>query len=259
LKDKIVVTFVNSTPSTGGLAAVGYDGKLLWRTVTGVSPASVTLTSKGFASIIPTGVSMIGFDGKKLWNISLGTSFAGAAPTGVNGTFFMVTNEATSRLLAISDQGELYYQKALLPAQYALSAPTVADGKLFVSCDNGHVYAFNLNNVAPVAYATWSVNDKAGHFVAQTSAGTLFHYSWDFGDGNKSTTPVANHTYAKTGSYNAVLTVTNPDGKSSYQQFVVFVNATVSASDNTALIVGGLILVVVVVVALAAVMVRRRK
>jgi outer membrane protein assembly factor BamB len=261
-QNEIVISYLNytgSAPTSGGLAAVSYSGQLKWQTTTNVTPASAVLTSKGFASVCSMRASMIGFDGKLLWNLGLGTTFAGAAPASVNGSIYLVTNEGTSRLLAISDQGELYYQKALLPAQYALSAPTVADGKLFVSCDNGNVYAFNLNSVAPVAHATWSVNDKAGHFVAQTSAGTLFHYSWDFGDGNKSTTPVADHTYAKTGSYNAVLTVTNPAGESSYQQFVVYVNATASASDNTALIVGGLIVVVVVVVALAAVTLRRRK
>ena len=108
LDDKIVVTFKNSTASNGGLAAVSYSGKLLWKTVTGVSPASAALTSIGFASITNTGIVMVGFDGAHLWNVSLGTSFAGAAPTAVNGTIYMVTNEATSRLLAISEAGEVY-------------------------------------------------------------------------------------------------------------------------------------------------------
>lgn len=261
LKDEIVVTFVNSTPSTGGLAAVGYDGKLLWRTETGVSPASATLTSKGFASITPTGVSMIGFDGKKLWNISLGTSFAGAAPTAVNGTFFMVTNEASSRLLAISDSGEVYSEQTLNPSQYALSAPTVADGVLYVTADNGKVYAYNLNSVAPSGSFTMQKDFLVAHFEASASVkGTLFHYLWDLGDGNTSTASKVDHTYAKPGTYNVTLTVSSPDGRTVVDtEQVTVVAAAAPTNDDTTWILVGIGAAIVVVIGIVLVMMKGKQ
>jgi len=263
LQDRIVVTYVNYTDSSatgGGLASVSYAGAVQWQISTGVTPASAVLTTNGIASITPTAVKMIGFNGQLLWSLSLGTNFAGAAPTSVNGTIFLVTNEATSRLLAISDMGELYSTKALLPSNYALSAPTVADGKLYVACDNGLVYAFNLNNVAPSVTHSYSASGMIGHFVAQEINGTLFHYSWNFGDGNTSTAPVANHTYAHAGTYNAVLTVTNLAGASVSYPFTVTITAppTPAPADDTTLIIG-IVVVIVVVAALVVLMLRRRK
>jgi outer membrane protein assembly factor BamB len=262
MKDQIVVTFFNSTPSTGGLAAVGYDGRLLWQTVTGVSPASATLTSKGFASITSTGVSMIGFDGKKLWNISLGTSFAGAAPTAVNGTFYLVTNEPSSRLLAISDSGEVYSQQVLSPAQYALSAPTVSDGVLYVSSDNGKVYAFNLNDVGYIFSSFAQTDFLVAHFDAKTPKGTLFHYLWDFGDGNTSTAIKVDHTYAKAGTYNVTLTVTAPDGGWVSNKSPITVEAappTPTPTNNDTWLWVGLIVVIVVVIGIALLVMRRKQ
>ena len=60
---------------------------------------------------------MIGFDGTLLWNTSLGTGFPGAAPSAMNGSIYMVTDEANSRLIAMSNLGEIYWQKALSPCQ----------------------------------------------------------------------------------------------------------------------------------------------
>lgn len=260
LRDQIVVTFVNSTPSNGGLAGVGYDGKLLWQRVTGVSPASATLTSKGFATITPTGISMIGFDGKRLWNISLGTSFAGAAPTAVNGTIYMVTNEAKSRLLAISDIGEVYSEMTLSPAQYALSAPTVSDGVLFVSSDNGKVYAFNINNVAYAFSGLGQIDFLVAHFDAKTPKGTLFHYLWDFGDGNTSTASKVDHTYAKPGVYNVTLTVSSPNGGSSHNMEKITVEAAPEPTNNDSTWLWvGIGIVVVVIIAIAFIMMRGKQ
>jgi outer membrane protein assembly factor BamB len=149
MDDMIVVTYVNNSPAGGGLAAIGYDGTMKWQTATSASPASAALTSEGFVSVIPTGATMTAFNGTLLWNVSLGTGFSGAAPSSVNGSVYMVTNEANSRLIALNNLGEIYWQQILSPVQYALSAPTISDGVLYISSDNGYVYAFDLNNVAP--------------------------------------------------------------------------------------------------------------
>lgn len=259
LENEIVVTYLNSTPATGGLAAVGYDGTLLWQSATGVSPASATLTNKGFASITSSGAAMIGFDGKKLWDISLGTDFAGAAPTAVNGTFYMVTNEGTSRLLAISDTGLVYSQHELLPAQYALSAPTVSDGILYVSADNGKVYAYDLNSIAPSRSFSIHKEDLVCHFSAEAVNDTLFYYAWDFGDGNTSIAGQADHTYASPGTYNVTLTVSSPDGSTETMKTQITVAAAETPTSDETWIWIAAALAIVAVVAVAFIVLRGRQ
>ena len=237
LEDMIVVTYVNYTgtiPSGGGLAAVGYDGKMVWQTETDVTPASATLTAKGFASVTPTSLCMVGFDGELLWNVPLGTTYPGAAPSSVNGSVFLVTNEASSRLVAVSDSGQVYWQQVLSPAQYALSAPTIADGVLYVTADNGYVYTYDLNSVAPIANGSYQMSGLIGEFQATTVNGTLFYYTWNFGDGNTSSVSEVNHTYAESGTYQVTLTVTNPMGQSSTHDYEVTVGSEPEpAPDNT--------------------------
>jgi outer membrane protein assembly factor BamB len=259
LENEIVVTYLNSTPATGGLAALGYDGELLWQTATGVNPASATLSSKGFASITSSGAAMIGFDGEKLWEISLGTDFAGAAPAAVNGTFYMVTNEGTSRLLAISDSGLVYSQHALLPAQYALSAPTISDGILYASADNGMVYAYDLNSIVPSQSYSIQQNDLVCHFSTQQVNDTLFYYYWDFGDGNTSTARQVDHTYAIPGTYNIVLRVNSPDGSGIQQVTQITVTAAEPPTSDDMWILMAAALAIVAVVAVAFIMLRRRQ
>ncbi len=263
MDDQIVVSYVNYTgnsPSGGGLAAVSYSGQLLWQTSTAVSPASAALTNGGFALMTSDGMSLIGFDGAKVWNISLGTSFAGAAATAVAGSIFAVTNEEHSRLVVVSDDGEIYWQQELAPAQYALSAPTVIGNILYVTSDNGHVYAYLLKSVAPSTAAFTSVtNGLTVTFTATTpSNGSLYYYSWNFGDGNTSNGMVVNHTYAKAGDYTVMLFIANPAGDLSTTYRSV---SPVSSSDSGIPMWTWLVLVVAIVaiVSLAVLMMRRKK
>jgi outer membrane protein assembly factor BamB len=262
LKDMIVVTHVHSAPVGGGLTAIGYDGVVKWRASTSASPASAALLPNGFASIIPTGITKIGFDGQLGWNTSLGTGFAGGAPTVVNGSIYMVTNEANSRLIALSNLGEIYWQQVLSPSQYALSAPTVSDGVLYVSSDNGKVYAFNLNNVAPptAAFDSTASGLSTSFEVNVSTAGSLFQFVWNFGDGSSGTGRSVNHTYAEGGNYSITLTISSPSGDSSNTSRTIEVAETPSTpnADFTVLIVVGIVLVALAIVA-AVMLVRRKK
>jgi outer membrane protein assembly factor BamB len=248
----IVVTYVNGTG--GGLAWVSLAGDVLRYVETGASPASPVLTRNGFAFITATDLFMVNPAGQVLWNLSLGTQgtqLSGAAPTSVNGTIFLVTNEAQSRAMAISESGEIYWQMPLSPAQYALSAPTVADGVLYVSSDNGHVYAFDLNSVAPsTAPMTVSIEGKRVNLTAPEAGSSLFEYVWDLGDGNTSTGRTVSHAYAKDGKYNVTLTTTNPAGQSATTSRSVSIDTSTPSGDNTVMMVAALALVALVVAAL---------
>jgi YVTN family beta-propeller protein len=79
---------------------------------------------------------------------------------------------------------------------------------------------------APVAY--FSVNVQSSGLPTQFNAsasispiGTISSYAWDFGDGTTliTNTPIVNHTYSSTNSFNAMLTVTNSAGTSTSKVF----------------------------------------
>ncbi|WP_375324239.1 PKD domain-containing protein [Flagellimonas sp. GZD32] len=76
-------------------------------------------------------------------------------------------------------------------------------------------------NLAPVAVAT--ATPETGDAPLQvtfigsnsTDDGTIVSYAWDFGDGNSSTEADPTHTYMNSGSFTAILTVTDDQGLSS--------------------------------------------
>ncbi len=79
---------------------------------------------------------------------------------------------------------------------------------------------------APVA--SFSVNVQSSGLPTQFNAsasispiGTISSYAWDFGDGTTLITnsPIVNHTYSSTGSFNVLLTVTNSAGTSTSKVF----------------------------------------
>src|SRR5690348_3513757 len=57
----------------------------------------------------------------------------------------------------------------------------------------------------------------------EEESGGPFTYSWDFGDGSKSTDQNPSHTYAKVGEYTATLTLTNQKGNKGTDEIDIFV------------------------------------
>lgn len=143
------------------------------------------------------------------------------------------------------DRGTLRLAMTMLTAA-ATSAAALAVGA-------GAAGATPIINDPPVARATAAPNpahvgeevvlDGSGSTDEETSAGNLL-YSWEFGDGTPATgQSSANfevpHTYATAGVYTAVLTVTDPQGKSDTDQVVINVDdtapvAAASATPTTA-------------------------
>lgn len=71
-------------------------------------------------------------------------------------------------------------------------------------------------NVAPTADFSAAVTDLSVDFtdLSSDNDGTVVSWSWDFGDGNSTTTQNPSHTYASAGNYTVSLTVTDNDGAS---------------------------------------------
>ncbi len=216
----IVCTYNNysgGSAVTGGLVRIDFSGHILKYAQIGITPGSAALTLSGAVAVTPTTMYMINPAGQVLWSTPLGTSgaFSSGAPTAVGGTIFTVTDEAHSRLIAVSEKGVIYAQYALTPANYAIAAPTVADGVLYCAGDNGVVYAFNLNTVAPSPSSDFSVSkhNLTTTFSTPSTPGTLFEHAWSFGDGTHGAGLSASHTYAAAGTYNVTLTISNAAGQ----------------------------------------------
>lgn len=66
-------------------------------------------------------------------------------------------------------------------------------------------------NVSPMPSNGFNVIQSGSQFTFTATGSSIFNYSWDFGDGNTSTSALVNHTYAADGNYNACLMATNSD------------------------------------------------
>ncbi|WP_207345149.1 PKD domain-containing protein [Arthrobacter sp. E3] len=70
-------------------------------------------------------------------------------------------------------------------------------------------------NLSPVAAFTNSTDALVADFDGSASKdpdGTIVSYAWTFGDGGTGSGPTVSHAYAKAGSYNVALTVTDDQG-----------------------------------------------
>lgn len=142
--DRIVVS---SGASNGNITALYLNnGTIDWQTKIAATSASVSLSSGGYVTVTANDVIMVDFDGNRLWNCSLGETFGGGAPAVIGDRIFVVTNEDSSRLIAINMTGKIVKEIVLDPAEYAVCAPTFIDGYLFVTSNNGYVYAFGAGS-----------------------------------------------------------------------------------------------------------------
>ena len=86
--------------------------------------------------------------------------------------------------------------------------------------------AFTHSPSAPLVNQTVTFN-------ASTSSdldGTILNYAWDFGDSQKATVMIVNHTYSNIGNYTVTLTVTDNDGLSDIETQTTRIYAEPSAS-----------------------------
>jgi outer membrane protein assembly factor BamB len=277
MQNEMVVTYndlnVDTHKTAGGVAGISYDGHVLWRTMVDATMASPVLTGKGIAVATNSGMAMVNADGVLLWNVSLGVvpdpallldpfawAVPWAAPASANGSVFLVTPENESRLIAMSDDGEVYFEEVLDPISSTVCSPSISDGMLYVTSDNGFLYVYNLNQVAPYAsgYGAETTGSLAKFQVPRVD-GTLFHYSWDFGDGSTGTGSTVNHTYLRSGNFTVELTVSSPDGQSQMYHLSAN-NITVSAAPgDDVLLIEVAIAAVIVGAVTAAVLIARRK
>jgi PKD repeat protein len=106
-----------------------------------------------------------------------------------------------------------YTASGLYNVTLSVSGPGGADTKT----KTGFIDASGLATASSPPVAGFTADAPAGaapHTVSFTdnSAGTIYNWSWDFGDGYVSTSPNPSHTYTESGVYTLRLTVSGPGG-----------------------------------------------
>ncbi len=231
LDDRIVVTYTNvseGTPIGGGMAAISYDGELLWEAPTAHTPGSAAVTPEGVVSVSSHGMTSVSLDGRPLWTAPLNSTDIGGSPLAINGMTLVVTKEDRSRLLAVNSHGFIEWEEAIEPAQTIISSPSISDNVLYLASSEGSVYAFFFEDlqwaVPPVSSFAYTVNGTTVHFDGSLSYGGEGElvYNWSFGDGQTATGVRVDHTYENKTDRKVTLIVTDSTGlKSELTKMVI--------------------------------------
>lgn len=128
--------------SESNIVAMQLDGSNIWQVVID-RPSAPAASSAGYAVATPNHIIMIDRHGNELWRYDLGETLGGGAPIIHHDIVYAVSNEHTSRLIALDLDGSLIEEIDLLPAQYTVSTPIIMDDNVIVSSQSGHVYLFD--------------------------------------------------------------------------------------------------------------------
>jgi outer membrane protein assembly factor BamB len=222
LTDRVIVTYSElsgSDPTGGGVAAVSYDGTVLWKTATAFSPGSAAVLSQGVVAISSQGLSLLSLDGALQWTTSYGSDTPGGSPVTVNGLTYLVTNETSSRIIAVNAAGTVEWSETLDGLDVRAS-PSISDNMLYVASSGGKVIAFLLEGdgwtIPPVGLFTYTVNGNNVHFDAAGSYGGsgALSFSWEFDDGQTASGVKVDHAFSTKGNHTITLTVTDSVGNS---------------------------------------------
>ncbi|MDD1767468.1 MAG: PQQ-binding-like beta-propeller repeat protein [Methanomassiliicoccales archaeon] len=147
LEDEVVVTYSTYegiVAVDGGVVAAAYDGEEIWRVDVNATSSSAAETDSGIIVSSRDGLTMVSLSGQVQWKTDLGAPITGS-PSVANDTIYAVTAEEQSRLVAVDLTGAVVWSYALEPEQYSMCSPTISDDTLYVTSDNGHVYAISLS------------------------------------------------------------------------------------------------------------------
>ena len=145
LENEVVVTYSvyeGFVPVDGGAVAYSYDGDEIWRVDVNATSSSAAETAQGVVVSSGDGLTMISLDGDVLWKADLGAPIKGSPSIGKD-AIYAVTYEELSKVHAVSFSGAILSSSPLEPKQYSMCSPTIADDMLYVTSDNGHLYAFS--------------------------------------------------------------------------------------------------------------------
>jgi outer membrane protein assembly factor BamB len=234
LDDKIVITYAvynGFVAINGGVAAYNYTGTQLWNVNINSTSSSPAWTTKGLVVTSVTGVTMVSESGAVLWAKNLGV--VKSSPSVSRSGIYLVSYGSPAAAYMLDLNGKIVFNKTLAPADYSMSSPAIANGRVYLASDNGYVYC--LENLPPVLTLSSAVIDNLKvTFTAQATSAEPVTVTWDFGDGNSSSGLIVNHTYARAGNYSVAFWASDVQGGNASDLFSVNVSPAKEA-DNTTL------------------------
>lgn len=221
LDDRVVITYTNYTdsiPTGGGMAAVSYDGALIWEAPTAPTPGSAAVTPDGVVSVSSHGMTSVSLDGQPQWTAPLDPSVPIGSPLAMNGMTLVVTTGDSGRLVAVNSHGFVEWEEVIEPSQIITSSPSISDNMLYLTSSEGSVYAFFFEDlqwiVPPVSSFAYTVNGTTVHFDGSLSYGGEggLTYNWSFGDGQMASGMNVDHTYENATAHKVTLVITDSAG-----------------------------------------------
>jgi len=219
----------------------GTTGTLKWSYSTGTEESfygTPAITSNGTIYIVGTNkIYAITSNGNKLWTYSTGgitENDVTSVAIGYNGTIYV---GSTTGMYALNPDGT---PKWSCNISNICGSPVIgSDGSLYIGTTNGTLYAFN-DVTANFAANNTNISSPLTVKFTDKSTGTPQSWSWDFGDGNSSTTQNPTHTYSKAGNYLIILTVTLTNGSNATMAETVLVKSDLTAPTVSSNLNGGL-------------------
>jgi len=244
----------------GRLHCLDIGGKELWNASlppTGSSPARLgDLIVVGSSA----GLHAFAIGGKPAWSYTASGPVSSSPAVAGDRCYFVTNiNNATaglfSSLVVVDGHGQKVWARTLMPHDWALASPAIADSRAYVASDNG--WAYCLGDTPLVAKFTFEVDGDRVTFADATdrSSFSLANWTWDFGDGSTATVLSAVHTYKESGHYDVTLTVVDEFGRVANETRPV--NITVRKEGGGIMIPGLGTLVVLLILVVIALIARR--
>ncbi len=204
LDDRIVFIYNDGgfVPWVSGIAAVDYDGNLLWSNQSiGTTSSSVSLTPQGalvFSS--DHGVWAFDEDGGLLWQNDVG-ALKGSPAVSDNG-IYVTEYAAHGSTFGLSLDGEMIWEMDMEPATdiaYSMVSSTLYDGRLYTANDDGMLFCIGDLET------DFSVEARGLYVELIADAIEGGEYAWDMGDGTWANGTEVTHLYPHPGHYTVSL------------------------------------------------------
>jgi len=147
------------------------------------------------------------------WKYATGDAITSSPAIDKNGNIYF--GSLDKKIYSLSKRGALQWTYTTQDEVH--SSPAIgSNGLLYIGSNDGYLYAVGGEPVATVT-ADFTAAPTTGEmpldvqFIDQ-SAGVVFSWLWDFGDGSTSSTQNPTHTYTSSGNFSVSLTVTGSGG-----------------------------------------------
>ncbi|WP_321506272.1 PKD domain-containing protein [uncultured Methanoregula sp.] len=198
------------------LYALNPDGTLKWSYTTGgyiYGAPAIASDGTVYIGSYDGNLSALNTDGTLKWNYITGGSFRGSPAIGSDGTIYI--GNYNKNMYAIKPDGTLKWSYTA-GSYFYYTAPAIgSDGTVYIGNYDKKLYAFRDPDTPPAVNFTTNVQTGVAPTTitfTDQSTNSPFSWTWDFGDGNISTSQNPVHTYLSAGTYTVTLTATNLRG-----------------------------------------------